>query len=60
MRLVSLLAIFCALSACASPPPPPECEGDFRPVNIQQKGVTSLSHKASLALCAGGNVNGKA
>jgi hypothetical protein len=61
MRLVSLLAILCALAACStSPPPPPKCEGDFRPVNIQQKGVSALSHDVSLALCAGAIAHDKA
>lgn len=61
MRLVSLFAITCALSACAgSPPPPPKCEGDFRPVNIEQNRVSVLSKEASLALCAGEHSNGKA
>jgi len=61
MRLVSLLAMVCALAACStSPPEPPKCEGDFRPVNIQQKGVSALSHEASLALCAGALTHDKA
>lgn len=61
MRLVSLLALVCALSACASsPPPPPKCVGEFHPINIQQKGVSALSHEQSVALCAGGSTNAKA
>lgn len=61
MRFVTLLAMVCALAGCAmSPPPPPKCAGEFRPINIQQKGVSTLSHEQSVALCLGGGINAKA
>lgn len=55
MRLVSLLALVCTLAACSfSPPKPPKCEGEFRPINIQQQGASAMSEKDSLALCSKG------
>jgi hypothetical protein len=55
MRLVSLVALLSALAGCSfSPPKPPECEGEFRPINIQQKGASAMNAKDSLALCSKG------
>lgn len=56
MRLVSLCVLVAALAGCAfSPPKPPKCEGEFRPLNIQRQGASTLNGNASLALCEGGS-----
>jgi hypothetical protein len=61
MRLVSLVALVCVLAACSTTPPsPPQCEGEFHPINIQQKGVSSLNREKSMALCAGEAASAKA
>lgn len=55
MRLVSLLALLCALAGCSFvPPKPPKCEGEFRPINIEQQGASAMTAKDSLALCSKG------
>lgn len=42
-----------ALAGCAgSPPKPPSCNGEFKPVNGAQLG-TALSSEMSAALCTG-------
>lgn len=60
MRYVSILAVLGLLAGCVgSPPPPPKCEGEFQPVNIQQmeQGAQAMSREDSIALCQGGTTN---
>lgn len=59
MRVIIGLFAISVIAGCSSwsPPPPPKCEGDFRPVNIKQQGTASLNHTQSLALCAQGGSN---
>lgn len=55
MRFVPLVAVIFAIAGCSfSPPKPPECQGEFRPINIEQKGVHAMSANDSLALCLNG------
>ena len=63
MRLtVASLAALCLLAGCAlSPPKPPQCQGDFRPVNAaapQRLGMT-MSRMDSVVLCTKGVANAK-
>lgn len=55
MRILSLFTIAILVSGCAgSPPEPPKCQGDFRPLNIEQKGASVMTPAASAALCGKG------
>jgi hypothetical protein len=52
MRHVIGLAALCLLASCAgSPPKPPVCEGDFRPVN--QRHITAAPEYETSVLCEG-------
>jgi len=58
MRLLagSLVAL-CLLAGCSlTPPKPPRCEGEFKPVNAPayQQSSLSLNQAESLALCENG------
>ncbi|WP_081082377.1 hypothetical protein [Burkholderia diffusa] len=55
MRYLVGLTALCLLAGCAgSPPKPPMCEGEFRPVNIEQQHTSAaLNHEKSVALCKG-------
>lgn len=53
MRYIVGLTAFCLLAGCAgSPPKPPMCQGEFRPVNIEQTSA-ALNPGMNLALCQG-------
>jgi hypothetical protein len=58
MRLTrGFLASLCLMAGCSvAPPKPPQCEGEFRPVNAPaHQGVAlSMSREDSLALCTKG------
>lgn len=51
--LLSWLLTLSLLAGCVLPPPkPPQCRGDFRPINASAHGAAlSMSQKESLALC---------
>lgn len=49
MKRLSLLLLAALLAACASPPQPPACQGEFRPVS-QPAAKLRIS-----ALCGGGH-----
>jgi len=54
MRLtLGFLAVLCLTAGCSlTPPKPPECEGEFKPVNAPAQGqFLSMSRVDSLALC---------
>ena len=47
------LAFVCVLVGCAgSPPKPPACQGEFRPINVEQQ-RPALSITTSMSLCTG-------
>lgn len=51
MRTLAYLFALGLIAGCSTPPKPPECSGEFRPVNkIEQKGA-ALSVSSKLALC---------
>ena len=58
MRLtVESLVALCLLAGCAlTPPKPPRCQGDFRPVNVpaQQQTATTTHRVDSVRLCMNG------
>ncbi|GEM_PF-1898956 len=51
MRYIITIIALCLISGCGSPPKPRSCEGDFKPVNIEQKGASLGS---SISPCKGG------
>ena len=61
MRLtVESLAALCLMAGCAlSPPKPPQCQGDFRPVNapVHQRLGMTMRRMDSVALCTKGVAN---
>lgn len=58
MRLtLGLLAALWLMAGCAfSAPKPPQCQGEFRPVNLpgHQSVAQAMSREESLALCTTG------
>lgn len=53
-----LVAVFAlALIGCASAPPPPECKGEFKPVNQLEKS-TEIKGAIKVARCSGGEMHG--
>jgi hypothetical protein len=58
MRLITLLLAACVIAGCSSAPKPHDCEGEFRPVNKEQKSA-SLSAKEQLAMCVNGGHYGR-
>lgn len=56
MRLVLGSIIIAVLAGCSSPPKPKECEGEFRPVNIDQKQSAAQGFGA-VALCKKGTAH---
>jgi hypothetical protein len=53
LTLVSC-AVLCLMAGCSfSPPKPPQCQGEFRPINVSTQPTAALpmSRKDRLALC---------
>lgn len=56
MRCFPFAVLFSLLTGCAViPPDPPECKGEFQPLNVQQlsQGAYPMDAKESAALCQG-------
>jgi hypothetical protein len=54
MRYGFTMLALCLTVACASPPSPAACPGEFRPINESVK-QSSLDSAASIALCMRGD-----
>lgn len=53
-----LVAMFSlTLIGCASAPPPPECKGEFKPVNQLDKNA-EIKSEIKVARCSGGEMHG--
>lgn len=59
MRLsLGSMAALCLLAGCSlTPPKPPHCQGEFRPLNAPayQSSALSMSREDSLTLCTKGS-----
>jgi hypothetical protein len=60
MRLSAALLILGMMSGCTVvPPKPPECRGEFRPVNQPHKEAVSADGKVKLVRCGEGEPDGR-
>ncbi|MFA7351241.1 MAG: hypothetical protein WC009_10795 [Methylotenera sp.] len=46
------------MAGCASAPPPPECKGEFKPVNKIEKNNAEISSAIKLVRCGEGELHG--
>jgi hypothetical protein len=58
MKIIYVVAWMFLLTSCASAPKPPECKGEFRPVNIMDKKNVSLKNVNKIVRCNEGDLHG--
>jgi hypothetical protein len=50
--------ILTGLLGCASAPKPPECKGEFKPINVIEKKATKLHSGSQVVSCTKGDLHG--
>lgn len=51
MRATIIVAVLSLLWGCASGPKPPECKGEYRPVNVERQKGASMDGTGRLVSC---------
>jgi len=60
MKIIVVMALLCAFTGCAfSPPKPPECKGEFKPINVVENKITVIDKSSKIVRCNEGGVYGK-
>lgn len=53
-----LLLLVCGMFGCSSAPKPPECKGEFKPVNAIEKNRAEISGATHMVRCNEGELHG--
>ncbi|MDD2833374.1 MAG: hypothetical protein PHD12_05115 [Methylotenera sp.] len=56
-KIIAIWGLTISIVGCATAPPPPECKGEFRPVNIMEKNAEA-PHQLKIARCGEGELHG--
>lgn len=59
MRTTVILAALSLLWGCASAPKPPECKGEYRPVNVERQKGASMDGTGRVVRCEEEGAHGK-
>ncbi|PKO47052.1 MAG: hypothetical protein CVU29_03735 [Betaproteobacteria bacterium HGW-Betaproteobacteria-22] len=56
-KITLVFGLVLGIAGCASAPPPPECKGEFRPINIMDKNA-EVPNNLKIARCGKGELHG--
>lgn len=60
MKIIVAMALLCSFAGCAlSPPKPPECKGEFKPINVLENKITAIDKSSKIVRCNEGGAYGK-
>ena len=58
MKILFVVIFLCLLPSCAIAPKPPECKGEFKPVNVLEKKNVTLNSANKIVRCDKGDSHG--